>query len=100
MAWRVSLFGFVVHIYVVSSASSRAPKASMLHRSLRSSRRLLSSAFAREPIRLPRVEALGWHATPTGDALGAEIEGADLSQIGDVEVSPGKHTRQRCLHAA
>lgn len=54
---------------------------------LRLASRRLSTALAREPARnLPRMEELGWRATPTAEALGAEIEGADLSKIGAVEV--------------
>jgi len=53
---------------------------------LRSARRL-STALARDTTRnLPQLEALGWRATRTAEALGAEIQGADLSKIGDVEV--------------
>ena len=44
------------------------------------SRRLSTPA-----LKPPSAHALGWRVTPVAHALGAEIEGADLSHIGATE---------------
>lgn len=43
--------------------------------------RLAHTLPARRAAKLPRLKALGWEAVPIAEALGAEIHGADLSEL-------------------
>ena len=48
--------------------------------------RLLSTAAQPQKLALPHVAALGWEARPIADALGCEIIGADLTNVGPEEL--------------
>ena len=61
----------------LASATSSLPTM----RALRGVSRRLSTPA----LKPPSAHALGWRVTPVAHALGAEIEGADLSHIGATE---------------